>query len=74
MAILKLPEVMKETSLGKSTIYAYIKDGRFPSPIDVGDRAVGWVDSEISAWIDERIKASRQAGGGAVMAMQKGGA
>lgn len=75
MELLKLPEVMKQTTLGKSTIYAYVRDGKFPSPIEVGDRSVGWVRSEISDWVQDRIKASRTAvDGGAEIATQKGGA
>jgi prophage regulatory protein len=56
-----LAKVMDKTTLGRSTIYAYVKDGKFPAPIKLGDRAIGWIDAEIDAWIDERIKASRTA-------------
>lgn len=59
MAIINLPQVMSKTTLGKSTIYAYVKEGKFPAPVKIGDRAVGWVEEEVSAWLDERIKASR---------------
>jgi prophage regulatory protein len=75
MELLKLPEVMKQTTLGKSTIYAYVRNGKFPSPIEVGDRAVGWVQSEISDWVQDRINASRTtAYWGKEMSAQKGGA
>lgn len=75
MELLKLPEVMKQTTLGKSTIYAYVKHGKFPPPIEVGDRAVGWVQSEISGWVQDRIKASRATvSSGVELVTQKGGA
>ncbi|MGB4101012.1 MAG: AlpA family transcriptional regulator [Alphaproteobacteria bacterium] len=52
--ILKLPEVIKTTGLGRSSIYAFIKSGKFPPPVPLGDKAVGWLDSEVFAWINSR--------------------
>lgn len=57
--ILRLPEIKARTGLSRSTIYLYIAEGRFPKPIALGGRAVGWLDSEIDDWLDQRIKASR---------------
>ena len=34
-------------------------DGSFPQPIRLGARAVGWIESEVDAWIREQIAASR---------------
>jgi prophage regulatory protein len=58
--IIRLPEVMSKTGRSRSSIYADIKDEVFPAPISIGLRAVGWVDSEINAWIEAKITASRQ--------------
>ena len=33
--------------------------GAFPNPIRLGARAVGWIESEVDAWIREQIAASR---------------
>ena len=57
--ILRLPDVTDRTGLSRSTIYLKISDGRFPTPISLGDRAVGWLESEIEQWILDRIEASR---------------
>ena len=57
----RLPEVQRRTGLKRSTIYQHIKDGRFPTPIALGDRAVGWLEAEIDAWIAERVSARRSA-------------
>lgn len=56
MKIIRLNEVKESTGLGRSSIYLYIAEGRFPKPISLGDRAVGWVDSEIQGWIEEKIE------------------
>ena len=58
--ILRLPTVKARTGLSRSTIYMYVKDGVFPKPVSLGARAVGWLDSEIDDWIDQRVKDSRK--------------
>ena len=58
----RLPTVKARTGLSRSTIYAKIKDEAFPAPILLGERAVGWIEEEVSQWIDARIAHAR--GGG----------
>ena len=58
-AILRRPQVQQRTGLSRSTLYQYIKDGEFPKSIALGPRSVGWLESEISDWIAERVKISR---------------
>lgn len=52
--ILRLPDVMEATGLSRSSIYSFIKENTFPKPHRLGARAVGWLQSDISAWINER--------------------
>ena len=58
--ILRLPEVRRSTGLSRSTIYARIAEGRFPKPVSLGGRAVGWIEAEIEEWLEQRIEASRK--------------
>ena len=60
--ILKLPQVKNRTGLSRSGIYLKISEGSFPKPINLGVRAVGWIDSDISDWIQARIDESRKGG------------
>ena len=57
--IIRQPEVARRTGLSRSSIYQRIKEGRFPTPVALGERAVGWLESEIDSWIAECIDASR---------------
>ena len=59
--ILRLPAVKSRTGLSRSTIYLRIAEGSFPKPIALGVRAVGWLESDIEAWLASRIKESRNA-------------
>ncbi len=52
--ILRLPEVMKTTGLSRSSIYAMMDKGLFPKQVALGARAVGWLESEIKDWINQR--------------------
>jgi len=56
--ILRLPEVKSRTGLSRSTIYLRITKGQFPSSISLGDRAVGWIETEVNEWIVRHIQAS----------------
>ncbi len=60
--ILRLPLVRERTGLSRSSIYLRISQGRFPRPVSLGKRAVGWLESEITEWLKGRIEAKRQAG------------
>ncbi|MNF63729.1 Prophage CP4-57 regulatory protein (AlpA) [compost metagenome] len=55
MKILRLKDVIDITGLSRSTLYLYIAEGRFPKPVSLGDRCVGWVESEVHDWILARI-------------------
>ncbi|WP_292931774.1 AlpA family transcriptional regulator [Noviherbaspirillum sp.] len=60
--IIRLPQVKQRTGLSRSTIYSLIKAGQFKAPISLGARAVGWLESDVSDFIESRVKASRKAG------------
>ena len=56
----RLPAVKARTGLSRSTIYLLISQGRFPKPVSLGLRAVGWTEESVSSWIEQRIEASRK--------------
>lgn len=58
--ILRLPAVKNRTALSRSTIYKFIATTRFPKPVRLGPRAVGWLESDIDAWIEDRVAESRK--------------
>jgi prophage regulatory protein len=56
LSILRRKQVEKRTGLSRSTIYLRIQEGTFPRPINLGARAVGWLENEIEAWLVARIE------------------
>lgn len=59
--ILRLPAVKARTGLSRSTIYARISAGEFPKAVNLGARAVGWLESEVNAWLSQQVTRSRKA-------------
>ncbi len=62
-AILRLPAVKARTGLSRSSIYLAMSRGEFPRTIRLGEHAVGWLESDVEAWLAERIERSRQSAG-----------
>ena len=52
LRVLRLREVKARTGQATSTIYAAMASGKFPRPIPLGERAVGWLEAEIDSWIE----------------------
>lgn len=74
--ILRRRQVEQLTSLSRSTIYARLTlnpkrpqdfDPSFPRPVRMGPKSVGWIATEIDAWVSKRVAArdgARATGGG----------
>lgn len=54
--VLRLRQVVAQTGLSRSTIYARIKDRTFPTPVKLGGRSVGWLASDIDRWLDTILR------------------
>ena len=59
--IIRLPQAIEKTGLSRSTIYALISRGEFPQKIKLSPRTMGFLESEIDAWIVDRLNASKAA-------------
>jgi prophage regulatory protein len=52
-ALLRLSDLTQMVRLSRSEIYRRMEAGRFPRPVQVGEAAVAWRQSEIVRWITE---------------------
>jgi prophage regulatory protein len=59
--LLRIRTVMGMTGLSRQTINKYKLAGKFPRPIHpLGHcRVAAWLESEVQAWIADRIKAAK---------------
>ncbi|EGU20592.1 helix-turn-helix transcriptional regulator [Vibrio mimicus] len=48
-------EVLTMTGLSRSSLYRFIEENQFPAQVQLGGRAVAWVEGEVQEWIAQRI-------------------
>jgi prophage regulatory protein len=46
----RLPAVLAKTGLSKSELYRRLKNGTFPAPVALGERARAWRDEDLLEW------------------------
>jgi prophage regulatory protein len=52
--IVRLPDLLEITGLGRTTIYKLIASGSLQKPLRLSPRSIGWRSSVIQAWLDAR--------------------
>jgi len=60
MRVIRKPELLSKVSLSDPTVWRLERAGRFPKRISLGGNSVGWIESEVEGWIQEK-KAERDA-------------
>lgn len=58
--IIRKPIVLDRVPLSDTTIWRMVRAGTFPKPINLSPGAIGWVESDVDAWIAARIAESRR--------------
>lgn len=50
--LLRLPEVLNRLPIAKSTLWAWVKQGKFPAPVRLGPRVTTWRESDVTRFIE----------------------
>jgi prophage regulatory protein len=58
VVILRRKQVQAITGLSRSSIYAMMKAGDFPKSVKLSARSVGWVENQVTGFLEGRIAAS----------------
>jgi prophage regulatory protein len=56
--MLRLPQVIDATGLGKTKIYELQAEGAFPMSVKITAHSVAWVEEEVQAWLTARVQAN----------------
>ena len=56
--LMPLGEVRARCGLSRSSLYRKMRDRSFPTPLQVGVRAVRWRESEVEHWLATRPRAT----------------
>lgn len=54
--LIRLKEVQHRVGLGRSTIYRWMAEGKFPKPVQLGGYAVAWAEYDVELWIANRLE------------------
>lgn len=57
--ILRWPEVQQRVGICRSHAHYLASKGQFPKPIKLGERASGWIESQVDDWVEQRIAESQ---------------
>ena len=58
--ILRLDDVLTRTGLSRSTIYELMKTKNFPQSAKLGKHSVGWIEAEVTEWVNHVIAARNE--------------
>jgi len=53
--LVRLPIVLQLVGLSRAEVYRRVKDGSFPSPVQIGERAVAFNLQEVRSWVRARL-------------------
>ena len=53
------PEVLRIAGFSAATLWREVQAGRFPAPVWISANRVGFVESEVRAWISSRVDQGR---------------
>ena len=56
--IIRLPEVVDRIGMSRGSVYRMMTLGRFPKSVKLSERAVGWRESDLDAWLESREHAA----------------
>ncbi len=59
--LLRMPDVIDQVGLNRTTIYKFIAEGRFPAPRKIGRVSV-WSEQEVQQWIYDFLAQSTAVG------------
>ena len=58
----RLPQLKAYLNVSGSSIWAWVKAGKFPKPIKLSENTTAWNAVDIEAWVQSRITTSRRHG------------
>lgn len=55
--ILPIEQVLDRTGISRRTLYLEVSEGRFPRPVQLTARRVGWPEADVEAFLAAKIAA-----------------
>lgn len=61
--ILRLNQILEATGLKRTSLYQLIAADKFPAPLRLGERAIGFYEDEVAAWCQTRERGTDSVAG-----------
>jgi prophage regulatory protein len=55
--VISVKDVCRLTSLSRAFVSKIRAEGKFPAPVHLGEKRIGFVRTEVETWLNERIAA-----------------
>lgn len=59
-AIVRQRQIVPLIGLSASTLWRYVRSGKFPKPFKVGANSTAWRWGDVRAWLDARASGAQQ--------------
>jgi prophage regulatory protein len=56
--IIRKRGLIQRLGISEATLWRWARTGRFPKPIQLGPNTVGWIEADVTAWIEAKKLAS----------------
>lgn len=60
LSLVSMNEVIRRTSLSRTSIDKFRARGEFPKPVTLTEQRIAFVETEVNEWINRRIAGSRR--------------
>ena len=58
---IRVREVLQKTGIGRTTLHRLRIEGTFPQAVSISENSIAFVESEVEAWMSERMAARSRA-------------
>jgi len=52
--VIRVKELLKVLGIHRQTLYLWMKSGNFPRPIKLAPKCIGWRESTVEKWLQDR--------------------
>ena len=56
----RLPQITSRLNVSRSSIWAWVKAGKFPKPVKLSENCTAWSAADVEQWVESRILASQR--------------
>lgn len=56
LSIIRYSKLKEKLGISRSTVFRWVRDKQFPAPMHLGPNIVGWLETDVDAWLANRAR------------------